>query len=67
MASVLAATAAYNAGVVLQALDAREEPSDSGLRLSLLGHLLHRRRWLIGTALSIAAFPLQVIAYSARR
>jgi drug/metabolite transporter (DMT)-like permease len=55
---------AYNAGVVLQALDAREEPAELGLRISLLGKLLRRRRWLIGSALSIAAFPLQVVAYS---
>ena len=64
MASVLAATAAYNVGVVLQAVDARDEPVECGLRLSLLAHLIHRRRWMIGTALSILAFPLQVIAYA---
>jgi drug/metabolite transporter (DMT)-like permease len=64
MASVLAATAAYNVGVVLQALDAREEPASCGLQLGLLRRLLHRRRWLIGTALSILAFPLQVVAYA---
>jgi drug/metabolite transporter (DMT)-like permease len=64
MAAILAATAAYNAGVVLQALDAREEPIECGLRLGLLGRLLRRPRWLIGSALSILAFPLQVIAYA---
>lgn len=64
IAAVLAASAAYNAGVVLQALDAREEPQALGLRLSLLGRLLRRRRWLWGTALSLAAFPMQVLAYA---
>ena len=64
IAAVLAASAAYNAGVVLQALDARNEPAECGLRLALLARLLRRRRWLAGTALTILAFPLQVIAYS---
>jgi drug/metabolite transporter (DMT)-like permease len=64
IAAVLAAAAAYNAGVVLQALDARNEPAECGLRLALLARLLRRRRWLAGTALTILAFPLQVIAYS---
>jgi drug/metabolite transporter (DMT)-like permease len=62
--AVLAASAAYNGGVVLQALDAREEPEACGLRLKLLARLLRRRRWLWGTALSILAFPLQVLAYA---
>ena len=64
IAAVLAASAAYNGGVVLQALDAREEPGALGLRLTLLARLLRRRRWLWGTALSILAFPLQVLAYA---
>jgi drug/metabolite transporter (DMT)-like permease len=64
IAAVLAASAAYNGGVVLQALDAREEPEACGLRLALLARLLRRRRWLLGTALSIFAFPLQVLAYA---
>jgi len=62
--AVLAASAAYNGGVVLQALDAREEPEACGLRLTLLARLVRRRRWLWGTALSILAFPLQVLAYA---
>jgi hypothetical protein len=62
--AVLAASAAYNAGVVLQALDAREEPEACGLKLQLLARLLRRRRWLWGTALSLLAFPLQVLAYA---
>jgi drug/metabolite transporter (DMT)-like permease len=64
MAAVLASSAAYNAGVVLQALDAREQPDDCGLKVTLLLRLLRRRRWLIGTFLSIGAFPLQVLAYA---
>jgi drug/metabolite transporter (DMT)-like permease len=64
IAAVLAASAAYNAGVVLQALDARTEPESCALRLSLLADLARRRRWLAGTALGIVAFPLQVLAYA---
>jgi multidrug transporter EmrE-like cation transporter len=64
IAAVLAASAAYNAGVVLQALDARKEPAECGLHLALLARLLHRRRWLAGAALTIVAFPLQVVAYA---
>ena len=63
-AAALAASAAFGAGVVLQAADARLEPARYGLRLALLGRLLRRRRWLAGTALGIVAFPLQVLAYA---
>src|ERR671932_790323 len=62
--AVLAASAAYNAGVVLQALDAREEPEACGLKLALLGRLLRPKRWLAGTILSLLAFPVQVRAYA---
>jgi hypothetical protein len=64
IAAILAASLAYNAGVVLQALDAREEPADRGLRLAMLASLLRRRRWVAGTLLSVVAFPLQVVAYA---
>src|SRR4051794_34085339 len=64
IAAVLAPSAAYNCGVVLQARDAREEAAQGGLRLALLGRLTRRRRWLMGAAPSILAFPLQGIAYA---
>ncbi len=64
IAAVLAASAAYNAGVVLQALEARREPESCALRLSLLVDLAHRPRWLAGTLLGVVAFPLQVLAYA---
>lgn len=59
-----AASVAFNVGVILQAADARREPAAEGLRLSLLTHLLHRRRWLAGLALGGVGFGLQVIALS---
>jgi drug/metabolite transporter (DMT)-like permease len=57
LASVL-----FNAAIVLQASEAREVPEEHGLRLSLIGKLLRRPRWLLGVALGLTAFPLQTIA-----
>ena len=58
----LAAAACYDTGYALQALEARKAPSRYAMRVSLLGHLLTRRRWLTATALSLLGFPLQVLA-----
>jgi drug/metabolite transporter (DMT)-like permease len=52
----------FNAAIVIQAREAREVPHDLGLHLSLIGRLLRRRRWLLGAALGLTAFPLQTIA-----
>jgi drug/metabolite transporter (DMT)-like permease len=57
-----AASVAYNLGIVLQAADARREPAAEGLRLSLLGHLARRRRWIVGFLLGGVGFGLQVVA-----
>lgn len=57
-----AASVAYNVGIVLQAADARREPAAEGLRLSLLGHLARRRRWIAGFLLGGVGFALQVAA-----
>lgn len=43
-------------------MDAREAPQDANLRLALARNLVRRRRWLLGTGLSILGFPLQVVA-----
>jgi drug/metabolite transporter (DMT)-like permease len=64
VAAGLAASAAYNGGIVLQALEARDSPRDCAMRLSLLVALCRRRRWLGGVALSILGFPLQIYAYA---
>jgi len=58
----LAAAACYDTGYALQAIEARKAPSRYAMRVSLLGHLLRRRRWLTATALSLLGFPLQVLA-----
>src|SRR4051812_22511697 len=57
LASVL-----FNAAIVIQASEAREVPDELGLKLSLIGRLLRRPRWLLGAALGLLAFPLQTIA-----
>jgi drug/metabolite transporter (DMT)-like permease len=62
---VLAATGAsalYSLGVGFQSIDARLAGDEHTLRLSLLTHLLRRGRWLIGTAMNAAAWPLQIVA-----
>jgi hypothetical protein len=56
------ASALFNASVVLQAMEARAVPSKRGLRLSLLGRLARRPRWLAGVGLSAAAAGLQILA-----
>jgi drug/metabolite transporter (DMT)-like permease len=57
LASVL-----FNWAIVIQASEAREVSQEYGLRVSLLAKLLRRRRWLIGAALGLTAFPLQTVA-----
>jgi drug/metabolite transporter (DMT)-like permease len=58
LAAVLAATL-YNAGIAVQALEAREAPLGRSLRLSLLRSLAARRRWLLGTLLVTLGWALQ--------
>jgi drug/metabolite transporter (DMT)-like permease len=57
LASVL-----FNSAIVIQAREVREVSQEHGLRVSLLARLLRRRRWLLGAALGLTAFPLQTIA-----
>jgi drug/metabolite transporter (DMT)-like permease len=64
LVAAAAASVAFNVGVVLQAADARLEPAAEGLRLSLLSHLIRRRRWVAGLLLGGIGFGLQVVALS---
>jgi hypothetical protein len=52
----------YNAGVALQALEARATPVRHAWRAGLIARLARRRRWLAGTVLSIAGWPLHAAA-----
>jgi len=61
VAAVLAA-ACYEGGYVMQALEARVAPHEESLRPALLLRLAARRRWLAGTALSVAGAALQIFA-----
>lgn len=59
---VLAAGAAacYDGAVALQAADARETHDDDALRVSLLFKLMRKRRWMLGSLLALAGWPLQI-------
>lgn len=61
LAAVLA-SACYECGYLLQALEAKAAPAGLGLRPALLVRLAARRRWLAGTLLSLLGAGLQVLA-----
>src|SRR4051812_7989973 len=56
------ASCLFNAGIAIQASEARQVPGEEGLRLALIGSLLRRPRWLAGTALNLLAAPTQIAA-----
>ncbi len=62
VALAVAASSCFNLAVVVQAREARAVPRAHAMRLSLLGQLLRRRRWLAGLALGAIAVPLQTVA-----
>jgi drug/metabolite transporter (DMT)-like permease len=62
LASALVASALFNVGLALQALEARATPKSLSLRFSLLVRLLRRPRWLIGWILGIVGIGPQVLA-----
>jgi len=62
IAAAVAASALYNLGVALQAIEARRAPVDEGLHPSLLMRLVRRPLWLAGIALGLVGWPLQTAA-----
>ena len=60
--AAMAASAAYNVAIGLQAIEARDVPPEHGLRASLITQLLRRPRWLAGAALNFLGWPLQTVA-----
>jgi drug/metabolite transporter (DMT)-like permease len=60
--AAIGASALYNTSIALQALEARQVPSDHSLRPSLLGRLARNRRWLLATGLGLAGWPLEIAA-----
>lgn len=49
----------FNGAILVQARETRAVSSEHGLRASLLGSLVRRRRWLLGGVLQIAGVALQ--------
>ena len=62
MAAAVAASAAYNVAIALQAVEAREVPEEHGLRPALLLRLLRRPVWLAGAGLNLLGGALQTVA-----
>src|SRR3954447_25403037 len=62
IAAAAVAAACFDAGLALQALDARELPKEHGLRPRLLARLVRRRRWLAGTGLAFGGWPFHLLA-----
>lgn len=60
----LGAACCYEIAYVLQALEARGQPVEQGMRASLLGSLIRNPRWAGATALSLAAALLQLWAFA---
>src|SRR5215213_900922 len=58
--AAVTASALFSAGLVLQSLEARTVPAQHSLRLSLIGRLLGRRRWVLGGVLMLAGFGCHV-------
>ncbi len=62
---VLAAVGAsclYNTSIALQALEARQVPTEHTLRPSLLWRLVRNRRWLGASAIGLMGWPLEILA-----
>ncbi len=64
LALAFIAAVANAVAIVLQASEARSAPRSQSVRFSLLFGLARRPWWLVGTALLIIAWPLQVLALS---
>jgi len=58
--AALAASALFNVGLLLQAVEARKQPRERSLRLSLVASLLRRPLWVLGTVLGLAGVGPQV-------
>ncbi len=62
--AALGASALFNLGIGVQALDAREAPRHEALRLSLIRRLVQKRRWILGLLIGGLGFPLEVVAFA---
>ncbi|QEC49851.1 hypothetical protein FSW04_21300 [Baekduia soli] len=64
IAAAALAAACFDGAVLLQARAAQAVGREHGLRLSLLARLARRRLWVLGTAVAVAGWPLQLLALS---
>ncbi len=64
LGAALVASALFNVGIVLQAVDARAAPRALGYRVALLGRLVRRPRWVLGFALGLIGVWPQIVAYA---
>ena len=62
LAAAIVAAIMFNAGVALQALEARKAPKSLSLKVGIIGHLLRRPLWLLGSVLGIAGIGPQIVA-----
>jgi len=62
LTAALVASVLFNVGIALQGIEARATPKSLGLRVSLLGRLLRRPRWILGWLLGIVGIGPQVLA-----
>jgi hypothetical protein len=60
--AAVGASTLYSLGIALQAMDAKQAPHSQHLRLALAWRLVRRGRWLVGLALSLLGWPLQIVA-----
>jgi drug/metabolite transporter (DMT)-like permease len=58
--AAVTASALFSVGLVLQSLEARTIPAENALRLSLIGRLLGRLRWVVGGVLMLIGFGFHV-------
>jgi drug/metabolite transporter (DMT)-like permease len=57
------ASSLFSIGLVLQALEARSIPAGHSFRLSLIGQLLKRRRWVLGGFVMLIGFGFHITAF----
>jgi hypothetical protein len=58
--AAVASSCLYNLSIAMQALQAREVPSEHGLRPSLLVRLVKNPRWLGATGIGLLGWPLEL-------
>ena len=62
LGAALVAASLFNIGIALQAIEARKSPKNLGLKVGIIGHLLRRPLWLLGSALGLIGIGPQVLA-----